>query len=540
MVDLTFNKVEYLLPYKFLKSLTTLQIYFDVSKLKILFSVSFNNSCLQQNSSNQQYECVLAGRNTTILDNAKLSAKLGQIKSSKDMVQFLDKNVYWNFVCAVNLSGKIIAEELHSFEQMHRSSNISSICVICQYDDNGNNFSQTLRDYYSVFVLMGLISLFGNLVAIVHQTKSIARQRSKNTKEKRLYNILVLNLCFSDLLMAVYLIICPIALVKLKQVSFALCNALGIISVLSIQVSVSCLAIITTVRLFGLLFPYKYISIKATIILLVMVWLVWIVIVALPLFNEVLFAHAFTYGIKTNCHNRECVIPLTEITEIVEDWAEALNSSNEPHSQIIKTLRIYKKNEVALQVVKSFNLVNFNQSETIVLGQYNPNRGCTLEVLISASDANSFFSLILLLFNLVGFLYIAFAYFVIFKNIYAMPFKSLLPCVSRKRLAKRPEEEKPRKIKNENKHIYIRIFIVVLTDLFCGIPVCAIGIWQFFNGLVSDCFEFQNTEFRDVPPLAVLILFPINSVINPYIYSFHLWRNVYKRCKQLLQGLISR
>ena len=75
----------------------------------------------------------------------------------------------------------------------------------------------------------------------------------------------------------------------------------------------------------------------------------------------------------------------------------------------------------------------------------------------------------------------------------------------------------------ENLRMLKRITVIVFTDLICWIPICvtSLVIWQH-----SAEITFQ---IRMLIQTAVTILVPLNSIINPYIYSFHLWGRLLKK-----------
>ena len=146
-----------------------------------------------------------------------------------------------------------------------------------------------------IVIAFAVISLLGNGITIIHEIHTLIKLKdTQGAKEKKLYKILVLNLCFADLLMAIYVIAFLIAKITFERISSDLCNTMGVISALSTQASVSILVIITGYRLYGVLFPFKLANIKLAVCSLVFVWIVWIVLVLLPLFNESLFAFEFT------------------------------------------------------------------------------------------------------------------------------------------------------------------------------------------------------------------------------------------------------
>ena len=461
------------------------------------------------------------------------------MENSRSMKRFLHKNVHWNLQRKEFPSGDVnnfLDDKQKYFKQNFNDVNVvnfSGIFVCDGYGSKNDNhtyitINSVLNNYYIIFVVLGIVSLVGNSIVIIHQIKTLLIQNKSSTKERKIYNILVLNLCLADLLMAFYLIAGPIYITKLESISFSLCNALGVISALSIQLSVSLLAIITAYRLCGIVFPFRIlVRTKITVVLLCLVWFLWFAVVSLPLFNELLFAREFSYGIEVL--NHQCQIPFRKVIKIVESLADAVNPKYETFWHILHKLRNHKNNEVALQVLKSFDLLNFERDQIQFLDFYNFRRGCTIETIISKNNAKSLLSFVLLMVNFAEYLFIVVSYFIIIKNISALRIKGFFPCLLQKPSVNN-QKKKPKKQKTENKQIYKRIFAIVITDLVCGIPICIIGLVHYFGGLLSVSIEFRFTNFTNLAPILVMVLIPINSVVNPYIYSFHLWKSLYKRC----------
>ena len=77
----------------------------------------------------------------------------------------------------------------------------------------------------------------------------------------------------------------------------------------------------------------------------------------------------------------------------------------------------------------------------------------------------------------------------------------------------------------ENLRMLKRITVIVLTDVICWIPVCvsSLVIWQL---PVKNRFEIGTSFY-----IATLVLVPLNSIINPYIYSIHLWGRLLKKLR---------
>ena len=86
--------------------------------------------------------------------------------------------------------------------------------------------------------------------------------------------MLMLNLRLADVLMAIHLIVLPNTLKHSSspvRATSLTCDALGMTSVLSLQVSMSILVIISAYRSFSVLYLYKHIHGKASVILIVLV-----------------------------------------------------------------------------------------------------------------------------------------------------------------------------------------------------------------------------------------------------------------------------
>ena len=96
------------------------------------------------------------------------------------------------------------------------------------------------------------------------------------------------------------------------------------------------------------------------------------------------------------------------------------------------------------------------------------------------------------------------------------------------------------KIKNENKQVYIRILVICVTDVICGIIVCVVGFVYYFDFLITPECPLSNFKcFEHRAPIVMIVFFPLNSVINPYIYCFHLLQNLLKCSKTQVKKMNS-
>ena len=462
--------------------------------------------------------------------------KLKNLKTHRNMKELLENHIHW----------KVQIFDAESFynstTNISENSNMllfSQICTTCNdlegVDQNTDSyFVDHLEKFYILVFMFGLVCIFGNGITMAHEIKCLIKRGKTGAKERKVYRMLVLNLCFSDCLMGVYIIIGVITF-KVDRENFSLCNFMGFISSLSMQSSATILTIISAYRLKSILFPYKLISVKFSVSLLVMVWFVWAVVMSLPFFNETLFSYGLTTSITINRSDGIINIELHKFISSFQKTVQAVNcTTDEPFCQVLDALPHYLNNEVAIQLLKSFSLVDFEKENPDFLNFYDITEGCIFPIIIEASKPNlAKFSLLFLFFNLIEYLFILIACMIMCINISASRSKKNFPCVYHKNSL---EEQRPKipRVTSENKQVHTRLFVVIVTDLICGMLICLIGVACYFDSFSYSCVI--NRNFKSWAILIAMLLNPLNSVINPYIYSFHLWKKLLKKCKQRLLG----
>ena len=145
-------------------------------------------------------------------------------------------------------------EEMDMFQTIYCGCNNS-------LEEKQNYLSRTS----SVIVILGIISLIGNITVIFIEVRALIQKHSVS-KEKSVHRVLILNLSISDLLMGFYITFFPITLKFDKFLKFnmtpELSNFFGVISVLSSEISVTVLVLICLYRWVGIAYPYKVIKLK--------------------------------------------------------------------------------------------------------------------------------------------------------------------------------------------------------------------------------------------------------------------------------------
>ena len=89
----------------------------------------------------------------------------------------------------------------------------------------------------------------------------------------------------------------------------------------------------------------------------------------------------------------------------------------------------------------------------------------------------------------------------------------------------------------QNNQMFKRISLIVVTDLMCWVPMCiaSITIW---NVPFEEFFALfgRTPDYLTITLLIetiLLIAAALNSVLNPYIYSWHLWKKLFEKVRKV-------
>ena len=349
-----------------------------------------------------------------------------------------------------------------------------------------------------VFLPFGLFAIVGNLVVIFFVSKKLLFVTT--VKENTVYNILVLNLSFADLLIAVYLIIFFSINGKQNDVT---CNALGVMSVTSFQVGTTVIALICAYRLYGVLKPFSLISKKFLLINLLFVWIVWLVFSLLPIIspddflpnrikkiNSVLESIKFTTLNETNN---------TNVFSVLLNIVLKFNHS-EDYTQLLKRLDIYP------------NMKFYKQHQV-----------CTISF-FSFNSIRKYFMLVMLSYNSLLLIFILIAYTTILKRIFNC--KNLITSF----FFQSPDNGTKTK---ESLKVFRKIFIIVVTNFVCWAPICIAGVSFYLQSLNSTEYKYTKFLHKHYNVEKVMFLLAlINPLLNPYIYYIKFWKTIFKIVKQ--------
>ena len=219
--------------------------------------------------------------------------------------------------------------------------------------------------------LMAVLSLTGNGVVLISKFITLKKNYATMTSEKKVHSTMVINLAIADLLLGVYLLMISIVSAVFSglqgRVQFLnsftpFCNFLGVLSLVSSQMSVTVLVVITTARLFSVVNPYKAVNVRFFLIWSGFCWVAWIVIACVPLSNTDLARNVFEAMIVTGCegHTRISKYSFHNIRQILDEFLANLNHECDATSGQKLWLSDSVTGPKALEIVQHLKLINEN------------------------------------------------------------------------------------------------------------------------------------------------------------------------------------
>ena len=511
----------------------SIKVYFtECQNVKDIYAIVSNSTKNQQRQINQ------------------LSA---QVSDSEDVIKLLD-HVNWRMF--IYSCEQICSNFSYSEYELQDDCPKSACCfsdrindLLCYEEQPVNALNSLVMSAWFVLLILGLLCLLGNIFVIYDKTKRLVT-KVKTEKEIQIYQTLVLNLALSDLLMGIYLTAMAFEL-KRKTTpgdefyysNPEICNGLAIINTVSSQVSITILFIISVYRLVSVTKPFRSHRFKSVILLIIVTWTVWLVVAVLPLIPAEPFETTFTLGlIKNRQRNRNSVIEFPRFRLILRT---KILPSFDNATEVKSILQQVIKFSTPAVLEKFSNVLGWVHSETdnwTLLGYYDFIYTCSANFIPRAEEyhRSNDFDLSIVFYNLILSIGILICYILITIKVYendkicfvprrfctSMFYNHFTEFLCNNALFQHQDNPAVVLRSAENLRMLKRITAIVLTDVMCWIPLCvtSLVIWQHSAG--------NALQIRTPLQTALLILIPLNSIINPYIYSFHLWGRLLKKLRR--------
>ena len=412
--------------------------------------------------------------------------------------------------------------------------------------------NSSLVTQWYIFLVLGLLSLVGNMVVIYDKIVSLRKFQNKK-KKIQIYHTLVLNLSLADLLMGLYLTAISFQIKYKVDVGvyfseYGFCNALAILNVVSSQVSITTLFIISFYRLVSITRPFKRPHLNAVMKLIALTWIVWLVIAILPTIPLEPFKTSFTVGLsKDYKYEKNSFIEYPYFAYILQHYTIPSFTINATEAtSVLQAVAQYPTPEVMEKFSSALGWVDFETEDWSTVGIYDYQYTCSLDLFLYYGDyyrnANNF-TLTFVLYNLIVSVLILILYSVITFKV----FKTDKYCLDFCNCSKFCKEkfgnamffhERSAFRSAKNRRMLKRISFIVMTDIMCWIPLCiaSLVLWNF--PLNPETVQNLGEYLSYTIPFQIILLavVPLNSVLNPYMYSSHVWRPMFKIIRKLFSG----
>ena len=421
-----------------------------------------------------------------------------------------------------NVSFKLYKQDCNNESKYNVIKNNFNESCKCTADSTKPFFNENKHNIQSIWPLLlvlGIICLLANILVVTQKIKPIWK-KIQQPKEIKIYSILIFNLSIADLLMGVYLVGIS---VKMKQnidqsnyvTQCWFCNLLGITNLVSGQVSLTTLVGISCFRLYSLIRPYKQVNFKLAVVLVVATWVFWIPFAIFPI-------KFFESGAMSITNNTKYYFYFFKVKEFVDGFV-GKGKVGSLFNCVINTTANETDPEVLLLTLESFGIINSTDNWTL-MGYYTKQRICTLNFSIDKIDSpGDTVTLILVITNLLFCLSIIIAYIVLLYKVSGRKkFRKVLLNLGKKRTFDNTQHHFNKRRNEENKTMFIRITVIIITDLLTWMLICLISL---FSNLLSS--SKQPPKLYKSIQLIVLFLVPLNSIINPCIYSNRVFKHMF-------------
>ena len=289
-----------------------------------------------------------------------------------------------------------------------------------------------------------------------------------------------------------------------------LCVYIGVFTVISSQTSVNLLVFLTAFRLKITLKPFDSASLnlkhlKAAVLYS---WASSVLFAVTPLISDEHFTKY--YLIKQNNFFQDNVVDKNALekymvnTENINFAVNNIPKSNYYGWYSLSSWYFASKDEKYFQDSRQVNLIQpftFYSSSSVCFPDF-----------YSHANPEAAYSLAIVLYNLIAFIFICIAYIIIFRSIKqsSKAFKNTV---------KTNQKDKSDKARSA---MFKTILMIVTSDALCWFPIITLSIASYAGLLVPGIIQ----------PLSAIVFLPINSLINPVINS-RLDKDILKVLKKL-------
>nr|CAB3263493.1 low-density lipoprotein receptor-related protein 1B-like [Phallusia mammillata] len=350
--------------------------------------------------------------------------------------------------------------------------------------------------YRAIFWITAVLALGGNsfvFIATAHSLWNV--DRNKNVFI--ITSAFILNLCCSDFLMGIYLLVVIVQATQFSGTyclfdkewrSSSLCSGLGVLSIISSEASAFTMTAMTTFRLISAFKPFTIRSVGVCKVLFaeLVCWISAVVLAIVPLLKVTSGYFTTDVWFPNNIFGNDFVS-----RENMSLLAERIaNVKRERWDDVKETIKqTFPRNPIKGE-----------------FGYYGETSVCMPRLFATTSEFAWEYSTFLITINFLMFIYMVVAYVLIYKQSNRM---------------------KGSRSNDVSSKMQKRISRLILTDFCCWIPICVMG--------------YLSVGGMKMPPdayvLSACLLLPINSALNPLLYSKAIEDQLVRAKKWLMEKL---
>jgi len=397
----------------------------------------------------------------------------------------------------------------------------NSLCNMSTATHSYNQTSNALVKPSAILAILwvlGLLSIFGNVFVLANSYRVLKQSHRVLSDVQKIHHIMLINLAIADFLMGVYLICRGVLSIftyggdnAQKTVSRDLCSFLGVITVVSCQMSVTVLVLISSFRLYSVVKPFRRLNVKVAYLSLTLSWILWFLFGSLPLFEVEEVQRLFGSYKDTGCAGLPYRFTHKLMRYLVKKFLEKLSSECNFSFNSTLTLSDGLKTQQLLNIAQHIKIISYNPS---FYNYFQEQSLCMVKYYLTSIDGHRFYGLSLLAINFTAFMYLFGVYLLIYFK-FSKEKSSFFCCSGLRNVGDQSVRDE------EDQRLQCRVFFIIATDFLCWVPTAVIAFWYTaaaYNPKVAEVCQFM---MKVIPPLAgmTLLLLPINSALNPLVYT---------------------
>ena len=338
------------------------------------------------------------------------------------------------------------------------------------------------------FWIIGLLVIAGNGIALAFKVFHL--KNSKLTDSLFCQHLIVANISLADFLMGVYLLVIAIfsaiysgyyGQVDHEWRTSISCSIIGSLAVISSEASCFLMVLLSAFRLYNVWYPVKSMtsSVLKWKIGICVLWLVAIILAILPILHQVLIYFVRSIFFPTP-FSSDGVWSKNDFQAFARRYGAYTGKAITDSDNVWESANMILKEHFP----EAFPLKFF--------GYYGETSICMPRFFVGVQENAWEFTMILITINFLSFSCIAAGYILIFVQ-----------TSNTSKLLKTNQSAKKESVLQK------RIARLIATDFFCWIPIC-----------IMAYLRLAGVEFSDIVyQITAVFLLPINSVLNPFLYS---------------------